>query len=82
MPNPLIYRRFGVILFYLIISITFFNFSYLRLMLYLVYCRNNFINFNTMKRKSLFLFALIVALLSLTNVHVSAEPVLVNLVRT
>ena len=37
MPNPLIYRRFGVILFYLIISITFFNFSYLRLMLYLVY---------------------------------------------
>ena len=32
-----------------------------------------------MKRKSLFLFALIVALLSLTNVHVSAEPVLVNL---
>ncbi len=32
-----------------------------------------------MKRKPLFLFALIVALLSLTNVHVSAEPVLVNL---
>lgn len=32
-----------------------------------------------MKRKSLFLFALIVALLSLTNAHVSAEPVLVNL---
>ena len=32
-----------------------------------------------MKRKSLFLFALIVTLLSLTNVHVSAEPVQVNL---
>ncbi len=49
MPNPLIYRRFGVILFYLIISITFFNFSYLRLMLYLVYfCRNNFINIITL----------------------------------
>ena len=32
-----------------------------------------------MKRKSLFLLTLIVSLLSLTNVHVSAEPVLVNL---
>ena len=32
-----------------------------------------------MKRKTLFLLTLIVTLLSLTNVHVSAEPVLVNL---
>ena len=49
MPNPLIYRRFGVILFYLIIPITFFNFSYLRLMLYLVYFRgNNFITIITL----------------------------------
>ena len=32
-----------------------------------------------MKRKTLFLLILIVTLLSLTNVHVSAEPVLVNL---
>ena len=49
MPNPLIYRRFGVFLFYLIISITFFNFSYLRLMLYLVYFRgNNFIKIITL----------------------------------
>ena len=34
---------------------------------------------NDMKRKTLFLLILIVTLLSLTNVHVSAEPVLVNL---
>jgi len=32
-----------------------------------------------MKRNPFFLLTLIVALLSLTNVHVSAEPVLVNL---